>query len=451
MSTASREGRKRNKSRLATQIRISYLILLLPNIVFMVFAFYNLWKLSARYDDMLNSVAVASEFSLDFKNDFDYETYLLIVGNVSPEESTIPQLLSDARGVVDSLKDVTDTADNKKRLQSAEKYLNNLQGYIDNVIENLGYDDRYEANMLIWENDVQIVTSLLQETINEYIYYENRQIQIAQAQNRQFYLNTIKISMGIFGFIVVAILVVSIVGPLWITRPIEEQVTREQKQLRKAEFELLQAQINPHFLYNTLDAIVWSAEAGNQKQVVKMVGSLSEFFRSSLNKGKELVRVREELSHARSYLEIQQIRYQDILSYEIDVPEELFEYEIPKITVQPIVENALYHGIKNRRGGGKITITGQESESDYRLIVTDDGMGMDGERLKEITRGLSDKAPEDAKIYGLYNVNERIRLFYGEEYGISIESEYDRGTTVTIRLPKKSNEIVENSTEIKNK
>ena len=104
MSTASKEGRKRNKSRLATQIRISYLILLLPNIVFMVFAFYNLWKLSVRYDDMLNSVVVASEFSLDFKNDFDYETYLLIVGNVAPADSKIPQLLSDARGVVDGLK-----------------------------------------------------------------------------------------------------------------------------------------------------------------------------------------------------------------------------------------------------------------------------------------------------------------------------------------------------------
>ena len=410
----------------------------------MVFAFYNLRKLSVRYDDMLNSVVVASEFSLDFKNDFDYETYLLIVGNVAPADSKIPQLLSDARGVVDSLKDVTDTPDNRKRLQSADKYLNNLQGYIDNITENLNYDDRYEANMLIWENDVQIVTALLQETINEYIYYENRQIQIAQAQNRQFYLNTIKVSVGIFAFIAVAIIVVSIVGPLWITRPIEEQVTREQKQLRKAEFELLQAQINPHFLYNTLDAIVWSAEAGNQKQVVKMVGSLSEFFRSSLNKGKELVRVREELSHARSYLEIQQIRYQDILSYEIDVPEELFEYEIPKITIQPIVENALYHGIKNRRGGGKITITGEEGDSDYRITVTDDGIGMEKERLLEITEGLSGKNPGDVKIYGLYNVNERIKLFYGEEYGISIESEYDRGTRATIRLPKKSTEIVEN-------
>jgi two-component system sensor histidine kinase YesM len=410
----------------------------------MVFAFYNLWKLSVRYDDMLNSVVVASEFSLDFKNDFDYETYLLIVGNVAPADSKIPQLLSDARGVVDSLKDVTDTPDNRKRLQSADKYLNNLQGYIDNITENLNYDDRYEANMLIWENDVQIVTALLQETINEYIYYENRQIQSAQSQNRQFYLDMVKLLTVLLVVIIVAIGAISIFGPLLITRPIEEQVTREQKQLRKAEFELLQAQINPHFLYNTLDAIVWSAEAGNQKQVVKMVGSLSDFFRTSLNKGKEIVTIREELQHVRSYLEIQQIRYQDILSYEIDVPEELFEYEIPKITVQPIVENALYHGIKNRRGGGKITITGEEGDTDYRIIVADDGMGMDSERLSEISKGLADKAPEDAKIYGLYNVNERIRLFYGEEYGITLSSEYDKGTTVTIRLPKKSTEIVEN-------
>ncbi len=298
--------------------------------------------------------------------------------------------------------------------------------------------------MLIWENDVQIVTSLLQETINEYIYYENRQIQIAQAQNRQFYLNTIKVSMAIFGFIVVAIIVVSIVGPLWITRPIEEQVTREQKQLRKAEFELLQAQINPHFLYNTLDAIVWSAEAGNQKQVVKMVGSLSEFFRSSLNKGKEVVRVREELSHARSYLEIQQIRYQDILQYEIDVPESLSEYEIPKITVQPIVENALYHGIKEKRGGGKIIVTGEDGENDFRIIVTDDGVGMDDERLGQVMEALSGVNSGEGKIYGLYNVNERIKLFYGEEYGISIESTKDAGTRVVIRLPKKQTEIVKN-------
>ena len=444
MKKLMRELGKKNKSRLATQIRISYLILLLPNIVFMVFAFYNLWFMSERYNDMLNSVVVASEFSLDFKNDFDYETYLLIVGNVTPEESKIPGLLSDARKVVDGLGEITDTEDNKKRLASAEKYLNNLEGYIENIKENMEYDNRYENNMQIWENDVQIVTALLQETINEYIYYENRQIQSAQAQTRELYLNTVKISMGIIAFIVVGIGVVSVVGPLWITRPIEEQVTAEQKQLRKAEFELLQAQINPHFLYNTLDAIVWSAEAGNQKQVVKMVGSLSEFFRTSLNKGKEIVTVREELQHVRSYLEIQQIRYQDILSYEIDVPEELNNYLIPKITIQPLVENALYHGIKNRRGGGKISVTGTLEEEDYIIKVTDDGIGMDEERLEQVRKGLTDQDPDSNKIYGLYNVNERIRLEFGEEYGISIDSAYEKGTTMTIRLPrkKKSNEIV---------
>ncbi len=431
-----------HKSRLANQIRLSYLILLLPNIVFLIFAFYNLYQINERYRDMLNSVVVASEFSLDFKEDFDYETYLLIVGNVSPKESTIPSLLSDARTVVESLKDVTDTADNQKRLQSAKKYLNNLEGYVSNIIDNLDYDNRYEDNMTIWENDVQIVTSLLQETINEYIYYENRQIQSAQLRMKQFYMDTVKISMAIFGIILLAILVVSIFGPLWITRPIEEQVTREQKQLRKAEFELLQAQINPHFLYNTLDAIVWSAEAGNQKQVVKMVGSLSEFFRSSLNKGKEVVTVREELQHVRSYLEIQQIRYQDILSYEIDVPESIYEYGIPKITIQPLVENALYHGIKNRRGGGRITVTGREDEEDFFIEVKDDGIGMDPIRLQEVKDILSGGEEKSGKIYGLYNVNERIRLGYGEEYGITMDSAYEKGSCVTIRLPKKLTEIV---------
>ena len=428
---------------LATQIRITYLVLLLPNIVFMLFAFYNLWLIKERYNDMLNSVVAASEFSLDFKEDFDYETYLLIVGNVAPEDSRTTALLAGARNVVESLDKYTENTENRQRLTSALKYLSNLDGYIDKIKINLENGNRYEKNMLIWENDVQIVTSLLQETINEYIYYENKQIQIAQAENTALYLNTAKISIAIFGFILVAIIVVSIVGPMWITKPIEEQVTREQKQLRKAEFELLQAQINPHFLYNTLDTIVWSAEAGNQKQVVKMVGSLSDFFRSSLNKGKEIVTIRDELQHARSYLEIQQIRYQDILTYEIDVPEDLFDYQIPKITIQPIVENALYHGIKNVRGGGTITVTGKDEGETMLIQVKDNGKGMKPERLKEITKGLAGEKLEDTAIYGLYNVNERIRLSFGEEYGISIESEYEKGSCVSIRLPKILNIIVE--------
>ena len=130
----ARKKKNKNRSLLVNQIRLSYLILLLPNIVFMVYAFYNIYIISERYNDMLNSVTVASEFSLDFKNDFDYETYLLIVGNVTPEESGIPKLLADAGAVVESLEEITDTAGNRKRLESARKYLSNLSGYIDNII-----------------------------------------------------------------------------------------------------------------------------------------------------------------------------------------------------------------------------------------------------------------------------------------------------------------------------
>ena len=140
--------------------------------------------------------------------------------------------------------------------------------------------------------------------------------------------------------------------------------------MRKAEFELLQSQINPHFLYNTLDAIVWLAEAGEQKKVVSMVGSLSDFFRISLNQGQDILDVKEELQHVRSYLEIQQMRYQDILQYEICVPEELNHCQIPKITLQPLVENALYHGIKNKRGKGMIRIEGELDGEDCILLLS---------------------------------------------------------------------------------
>jgi len=430
-------------SSLTTKIRISYLVLLLPNIIFILFAFYNLQSISARYDEMLNSVVLASEFSLDFKNDFDYETYLLIVGNVSPEETNLPVLLSDARRVVENLKDYTFNQANMRRLESAEKYLNNLEQYTEHIKANLQREDCYEDNILIWENDVQIVTGLIQESINEYIYYENKQLQIAQAENRAILVRTIQLSVIILVVVLMLIFIISLLAPIWITRPIKKQVTREQKRLRKAELDLLQAQINPHFLYNTLDAIVWSAEAGNQKQVVSMVGSLSDFFRTSLNRGKEIITIREELQHVRSYLEIQQIRYQDILSYEISVPEDIFEYRIPKITLQPLVENALYHGIKNRRGGGKIIVSGENKEDCILLKVIDDGMGMTKERKAEVERGLREATPEESSIYGLYNINERIRLTYGGSYGIYLESEFEKGTVVTVRLPKILTEIVE--------
>ena len=468
------------RSTLVAKIRYSYLCLLVPFVLFLIFCFYNLWNNNRRYEDMINSSVMASQFSLDFQKDFDYETYLLIVGNKTLEESSLHDMLTEADNIVAGLEELTESQENLKRLTSVKKYLNNLETYIGRIEDNIREGNRYEDNMEIWENDVQIVTSLVGDTMSQYIYYEIRGIQESRQQYQDFFINMIRFSIIAFALILVLFLFLSYYIPLSITSPIRrltqvtdqvargdltvrsdvtggveaqvlsdslntmidkinellEQVKTEQIRLRKAEFELLQSQINPHFLYNTLDAIVWLAEAGEQKKVVKMVGSLSDFFRISLNQGQDILEVKEELQHVRSYLEIQQMRYQDILQYEICVPEELNHCQIPKITLQPLVENALYHGIKNKRGKGMIRIEGELEGEDCILRITDNGKGMTPERLEQVREGIRDRKARETDIYGLYNVNERIRLKFGENYGITITSTYGEGTCVTVRLPQ---------------
>lgn len=468
-----------DRSSLTSKIRYSYLVILIPIFLFLLFCFYNLWAANYRYQDMINSTVAASEFTLDFKKDFDYETYLLIVGNKTVEESELRDMLTNANRIITGLEQITDSRDNLARLKSIKKYLNNLDTYVDRIEQNIRVGNRYEDNMEIWENDVQIVTTLVRETIFQYIYYETKGIQESHAEYQSFFVSMIEISVIAFVAVLLLIVFISHYIPLSISRPITElvevtqqvsqgnlqvrshvntgveakqlseslntmidkinelleQVKKEQIRIRKAEFELLQAQINPHFLYNTLDTIIWLAESDEQKQVVHMVESLSDFFRTSLNQGKDIISIKEEIQHVRSYLEIQQMRYQDILEYEIDVPEEFYQNTIPKITVQPLVENALYHGIKNKRGKGKITVRGYREDSFFILEVRDNGIGMQTERLVQVRNALLYKQLAESKVYGLYNVNERIRLNCGEEYGLRLSSTYQEGTTVKILLP----------------
>jgi len=464
---------------LTSKIRYSYFLLLVPIVIFVIFCFINMWSSNRKYTDMLDSIDVASEFSLDFKKDFDYEAYLLIVENKTISESGMERMLVDAMRVVNSLESVTYSEENVNRLKSAKKYLENLGVYKKRIEENLIVGNMYETNLEIWENDIQIVTALLRETIFQYIYYEIQDIQQARDEYQRLFAMMITCSVIAFLCVVTLIVIISYYIPQSITKPIiqlseitnqvakgdlavrsdiktgaevgvlndslntmidklcelVEQVKKEQISLRKAEFELLQSQINPHFLYNTLDAIVWLAESGEQQRVVDMVENLSDFFRTSLNQGKDIVTVKEELEHVRSYLEIQKVRYQDILQFEIDVPEELKCYLIPKITIQPLVENALYHGIKNKRGLGTIRVKGVLKKDCFVLTVEDNGIGMTEERLKQVREGLENKVPNEKDIYGLYNVNERIRLNFGEKYNIELESVYTEGTCVYVTLP----------------
>ena len=484
-------------STLVAKIRYSYLCLLVPFVLFLIFCFYYLWNNNRRYEDMINSSVMASQFSLDFQKDFDYETYLLIVGNKTLEESSLHDMLVEADGIVAGLEELTESQETLKRLTSVKKYLNNLETYIGRIEDNIREGNRYEDNMEIWENDVQIVTSLVGDTMSQYIYYEIRGIQESRQQYQDFFVNMIRFSIIAFTLILVLFLFLSYYIPLSITSPIRRltqvtdqvakgdltvrsdvtggveaqvlsdslntmidkinellvQVKTEQIRLRKAEFELLQSQINPHFLYNTLDAIVWLAEAGEQKKVVSMVGSLSDFFRISLNQGQDILDVKEELQHVRSYLEIQQMRYQDILQYEICVPEELNHCQIPKITLQPLVENAIFHGIEPKGCAGHIRIhVGYETSDNtekIRIDVTDDGVGMTADKAAQVLRSNDDSSADFFREIGVSYVHKRLQYQFGAEYGITIESKEGEYTTMSIHIPNiplHNNETVSSET-----
>ncbi len=211
-------------------------------------------------------------------------------------------------------------------------------------------------------------------------------------------------------------------------------VYREQQHKRQAELITLQAQIKPHFLYNTFDTINWMALKYEADDIVQLVNSLTSLFRIGLSKGDEIIHVWEEIEHLRSYLIIQKIRYADLLDYEIIVPDEIRMLYVQKLILQPIVENAIYHGIKNKKNGGKITITGAIDSNSLCFFIKDDGKGMTKEKTEELNKAI--KRDNSKKLgYGLINVNERIKLSYGNGYGVSIESTENIGTVVTIKHP----------------
>ena len=206
----------------------------------------------------------------------------------------------------------------------------------------------------------------------------------------------------------------------------------EQQNLRKTELRALQAQINPHFLYNTLDSISWMTERGKKDEVVEMVNALATLFRISISKGHELIPIRNEIQHAESYLQIQSYRYKNQFSYEFNVEADCLDYLCNKITLQPIIENAIYHGINGLVDGGRITITVKSQDDNIVMTVEDNGNGMTDEQIETIMN----KDRSDKTGIGIKNVNDRLKIYFGNEYGITIHSELDEGTKVIILMPK---------------
>lgn len=218
-------------------------------------------------------------------------------------------------------------------------------------------------------------------------------------------------------------------------RQLMDQIMREQEAKRISELDALQAQINPHFLYNTLDSIVWMAEKDKMQEVITMVTSLARLFRISISRGRTIITVEEELEHARNYLIIQKIRYKNKFTFDIEASDEVLKCKTIKLILQPIIENSIYHGIEYMVDEGQIKIKAEKKDGMLLLEVSDNGLGIMPNILKNIL-SFEPHSPKGSGV-GVKNVHERIRLFHGKNYGLQIESEPEEGTTVRIWQPIK--------------
>ncbi|GAU78882.1 sensor histidine kinase [Fusibacter sp. 3D3] len=462
-----------NKSVTMTkQIQKLIFTVIVPFVAVIIILFYLMMSFNQKYAASLQNANTVTELNYEFKNKIDQDTYQFII-RAKPLEELPLEEIDRAKQIIERLEITTTYGENQWRVEVMLNLMEKLRQAIIDISNTSGYDTRIE----MLNGNVHSITTLIQSYMNDYTYSEMKELAAIQKQ----IINRVSVMIWVT-IIISAPFLILILLHSWrlssrLTKPILELcekasvlgsgnfdvepivsysaeiqtldhrfnemanridellacVKEDQNALHKAELELLQSQINPHFLYNTFDSVVWLAETKQNDKVIQMVTSLSSFFRNSLSKGQDFITLEVEIHQVTSYLEIQQIRYFDILEYEIDIPNHLKTSYIPKLTLQPIVENAIYHGIKNKRQKGKIKIYAQQTDADILISIHDNGAGMTPERLENLKEGLQKNQHSGL---GLENVSKRLDLYFGSSYGLCFESTYGEGMTVTVRIPK---------------
>lgn len=485
-------------------------VIIIPLLIMVISVLVLLRNFTDSYRQIVTNITEANEYNINFEKEVNYSVYRIVIGSISMDDlkdgdvvegndaryATIVRnpynLIHSAREDFQDMRKNVTADDSTFQIKGILSCLDTLENVLLKIEENLDKPSNYSNNMPMWENDVHGVTSLIQNYIQKYIYYETLSLESLKNTIERQTASAITFSVALLGVILGLVMIFSRRITRSVTVPINalcdaarqmekgdfsaeqpipsddeiqilvhrfdrmrdkiaalvEDIKIEQMKLKDTELKLLQEQINPHFLYNTLDTIVWLAEDGQDKEVIAVTTSLSEFFRTVLSGGRDYITIREEESHIHSYLSIQQFRYQDILEYEISIEPELYEYSILKLTLQPLVENALYHGIKNKRGMGKIRIYGYLDGADIVFEVCDNGIGMTPKELAALKRKVKEKSSYGRQGFGLINVEERIRMNYGYRYGLEFESEKGAGMKVTVRIPKKIQHLSKENTQI---
>ena len=486
---------KVKKSKIQSKLILYIWICVIPLIIMFVIAVARLFSYYQKYDLLVRNITSANEFNMSFKDSMDEMMYRIITGSANWTDSekklegeNPDEYIDQATKHFTELRERTTEENVRSDLDALIKLLGILRERTDDILKNVEEGGHYDENMEMLDMNIRTLTSLIQEDIQVYIYDEATNMEQLRREVAASLLTTIRILVGMMIIIIAFIYFISRRLSRNITEPITglaemtekfaggdfsvsyhtksndemsilaesfnsmvkeietliEDIHKEQENAKDAELRLLQEQINPHFLYNTLDAIIWMTEAGENQKAIQVIQELSSFFRISLSKGQSEITISDEREHVKSYLEIQRYRYQDIMDYEIDFSEDILEYHIQKLTLQPIVENALYHGIKNKRGKGLISVTGKIDGEDIIFTVKDDGIGMkedELERLRRLISGEDDVVVKSGESdinrngFGMANVEKRIEKNYGRQYGIKVDSKYMEGTIVTVRIP----------------
>lgn len=475
---------KKSKS-LKNSLRFSLvfmiLLMLVPTIYSVaVFSFYTV-----RYDSIIMNVSSANNLSKVAKEELEGEIWEVVSGLKPFNNGMQYQLLRQIRVGIAEMREGT-SEDSKEILEVASRTEKTLEKYVVLLGHQIMDRKPVSENEEVMEQ-IRGVSSLLGDIFQEYIVAEIESAESANNNIRQqsFNIFLIQIVISSLAFLI-AVYAFSNLSKA-IGRPVRDmeilssriargdlearakpprvmeldhlaenlntmagriqslidENVREQKNLQKAQMKALQAQITPHFLYNTLDTIVWLAEDNDMDEVVEITKAFSAFFRISLSRGHDWITIAQEMEHIASYLKIQGVRYRDILEYDIECDEGIEDVPMLKILLQPLVENAIYHGIKNKRGRGKIKVSarkvtafGGEGEG-VRFCVRDNGIGFSETRMREVLEELSSPDGEGLKVsYGLYNVNKRLRLYYDGKVSLEIKSVAGEGSEVSFVIPR---------------
>lgn len=464
---------------------LSYTAIVVVLIIPTVFAFTVSHLYNQRYDAIITNVSDANTIMRIAKEEISIELWDIVAGTISLENGKYQEMLNEISSGIDRLMLRTATENNRQRLEVAKRTFLSLEKRISALEKQITEGSRVSSNEKVLD-EIRDIASLLSEVLQEFIVEE-----IESASQTNGAIQTLAMWLTVIQVIIFLIVIsVSIINIFSIYISIEDPITQmknlstqiasgnlsarlsspslmefntlaenlntmavkiddlikenieEQKNLQKAEMKALQAQISPHFLYNTFDTIIWLAEEEKIDEVVKVTRAFSDFLRISLSRGHEWITVQQEVDHVRNYLTVQKIRYAEILNYEIEVDENLNEYMMLKLSLQPLIENAIYHGIKNKRGRGHLKLCAgfsDKNKSRIRFSVSDDGAGFTEERMEQVIAELKKNmrsAETLTSVYGLYNVNNRLILYFNNETdGLHIESEKNKGTEVWFEVP----------------